>query len=64
MNFMTVLTYVMAIVETGALIGGLVFVTKAIKEKKNSDARRSHYMQGGIYLVVYLVLNLIRNFFL
>lgn len=63
MDFLTVLEYVLAIVETGALIGGLVFVTKAIKEKKDSSARKSRFTQGGIYLAVYLVLNLLRNFY-
>ena len=62
MDFMTVLTYVLAIIETGALIGGLVFVTKAIKEKKDINARRAHFAQGGTYLAVYLVLNVLRNF--
>lgn len=62
MDFLTVLQYILAIVETGALIGGLVFVTKAIKEKKNSDARRNRYIQGGIYLMVYIVLNFLRSF--
>ena len=63
MDFLTTLQYVLAIVETGALIGGLVFVTKAIKEKKNSDARRARYIQGGIYLTVYVLLNFLRNFY-
>lgn len=62
MDFMTVLTYVLAIIETGALIGGLVFVTKAIKEKKDTNARRARFAQGGTYLAVYLVLNVLRNF--
>ena len=63
MDFMTVLQYVLAIVETGALIGGLVFVTKAIKEKQDSSARKARFIQGGIYLIVYLALNLLRNYF-
>ena len=44
------------------LIGGLVFVTKAIKEKKDTNARRARFAQGGTYLAVYLVLNVLRNF--
>lgn len=63
MDFMTVLTYVLAIIETGALIGGLVFLTKAIKEKNDTSARKSRFVQGGIYIAVYLALNLLRNFY-
>ena len=63
MDFMTVLTYVLAVVETGALIGGLVFLTKAIKDKKDSSARRSRFIQGAIYLVVYFALNMLRQFY-
>ncbi|MBR4289948.1 MAG: hypothetical protein IKT52_04820 [Oscillospiraceae bacterium] len=63
MDFMTVLTYVLAIIETGALIGGLVFLTKAIKEKKDTSTRKSRFTQGGIYIFVYLVLNMIRLFY-
>ena len=63
MDFMTVLKYVIAVVETGALIGALTFLSRAFKETNGSPARRSLYIQGGVYAVVYLALNLLRNYF-
>ena len=53
----------LAIIETGALIGGLVFLTKAIKEKKDSSTRKSRFLQGGIYIALYLIMNLLCNFY-
>ena len=64
MDFLTVLTYTMAVVETAALIGALVFATKAIKEKKNTNAKKERQRTSLLYIVVYLVLNVIRNYFL
>ncbi len=62
MDVMTVLINVLAIIETGALIGGLVYLTRAIKEKKDTDARKSRFIQGGIFIAVYLALNVLRQF--
>ena len=64
MDFLTVLTYTMAVVETAALIGALVFATKAIKEKKNTNAKKERQRTSLLYIAVYLVLNVIRNYFL
>ena len=63
MDFLTFLKYVLAIVETGALIGVLVFLTKAFKEKKDEKVRKSHYQKAIPFLLVYLVLNVLRNFY-
>jgi hypothetical protein len=63
MEFLTVLKYVLAVVETGALIGAMVFSSKGIKERKDKDARKSLLMQGGIYFAVYIALNMVRMFY-
>lgn len=60
MDLLTVLKYVLAIVETGALIGALVFSAKGFRERKNKDARKSLLTQGVVYFSVYVVLNMIR----
>lgn len=62
MDFMTLVSYVLAIIETAALIGALVFVTKGMKEKKNTAARKDYYTKAGLFVTVYLVLNVLRNF--
>ena len=62
MDVLTVLMYVAAIVETAALLGALVFATRAMKEKKNADAQKSAMKKAGIFICIYLVLNVLRNY--
>lgn len=69
MDFLTVLSYVLACVETGALLMVLVFITNAMKEKranqkgkkKNVPVSKANYVKAGIFALIYLVLNIIRN---
>ena len=63
MDFMTVLTNILAVVETAALIGGLIYVTRAIREKNDVDVRKAMFIRGAIYFAVYFVLNIMRNFY-
>lgn len=60
MDFMTIMTNVLAVIETAALIGALVFSAKGIREKKDAAVRKSSLTQGGIFFLVYVVLNVIR----
>ena len=60
MDFLTVLKYVMAIIETGALIGAMVTSAKGMKERKNKDARKKLLTQAAAYFAVYIVLNMVR----
>lgn len=61
MDFLTVITYVAAIVETAALLGALVFATRAMKAEKASQEKKDQMKKAGIFLFVYLVLNFLRN---
>ena len=77
MDFLTILSYVLAVVETGALIGALIYVTRALQEKKIQRTRkgkkggkseelvqktvRVYLRNAGISFVIYLVLNYIRR---
>lgn len=63
MNFMTVLINILAVVETAALIGAMVFGTRAIKQKKDSPERKSLLKQAAFYFGVYITLNMVRMFF-
>ena len=45
MDFLTILSYVLAVVETGALIGALIYVTRALQEKKIQRTRKGK--KGG-----------------
>ena len=60
MDFLTVLKYLLATVETAALIGALVFSAKGLKERKNSDFRKAQLTKACIFFGVYIVLNMIR----
>ena len=78
MDFLTILSYVLAVVETAALLGVLVFVTRAMHENKIKRTRQGKkgaksndeveknvaiYKRNAlIFLLVYLVLNVFRNF--
>ncbi|MBR5617617.1 MAG: hypothetical protein IKW50_05475 [Oscillospiraceae bacterium] len=60
MDFFTVLKYILAVVETGALIGALVVSAKGMKEHKNKDRRKNLLMKAVIYFAVYIALNVLR----
>lgn len=77
MDFLTVLSYVLAVVETAALLGALIFATRAMHENKlkrrqgkkgakstdEIDKTVARYKRiAGIFLAVYLVLNVLRNY--
>ena len=59
---MEILSKILMLVETCALVFGLLFATKAIKAKDDAIARKAHYRRAGIYLIVYLLLNVLRQF--
>ena len=78
MDFLTVLSYVLAVVETAALIGALVFVTRAMHENKlkrtqqgrkgaksfdEIDKNIAAFKRNALILFsIYLMLNFLRNF--
>ena len=78
MNFLTTLTYILALVETGSLIASLIYVTRAMHEKKNQRIKKgkkgaqdneiarknvsASYQKACIFFGVYIVLNCIRNY--
>ena len=77
MNFLTILSYILAVVETCALIGSLICVTRALQERKLTRTKRGkkgaksselsrktiagYYRNAGIFLAVYLILNVLRR---
>lgn len=61
MDAMTIIIYLLAIIETGALLCSLVFLTRAGKEAKGSEARKRAFRNAAIFAIVYLTLNIFRN---
>ena len=59
---MDFLTLVLGLVETGALLAALMFATVAMKAKKEDPSRKGYLRRAGIYIGIYLVLNVLRNF--
>lgn len=78
MDFLTILSYLLAVVETGALIGALIYVTQALQEKKIQRTKKgkkggksneqiekavkTYSRNAAVFFVIYLVLNLIRRY--
>lgn len=78
MDFLTLLSYILAVIETGALVAALVYATRAMHEKKidrtkqgkkggkNSEISKTlistYYRNAGIFLFIYLLLNVLRRF--
>lgn len=78
MDFLTILSYVLAVVETGALIATLIYVTQALQEKKiqrtkkgkkggksneqTQKAVKTYSRNAAVFFVIYLILNLIRRY--
>ena len=78
MDFLTLLSYVLAIVETGALIATLVYITRAMHEKKIQRTKQGKkggkssemtqkavslcYRNAAIFFFIYLLLNILRKF--
>lgn len=62
MDALTFISYVLAVVETGALLGALVFATRAMKEAKGTDARKKAFRNAAIFAIIYFALNSIRRF--
>ena len=59
---MDFLIKLLALVETCALVFGLIFATKGIKSKEDLNERKAYYRRAGIYIAIYLVLNILRRF--
>ena len=78
MDFLTILSYIFAVVETAALIFALVYITRAMHERKikrttqgkkgaksNDEIEKAvavYKRNAAVFVFVYLVLNAIRNF--
>ena len=61
MDFLTAFRYILAIVETVALVGALIFATKALQTKKKDEAKKQYRVTSMVYFAVYVVLNILRN---
>ena len=78
MDFQTILSYIFAVVETAALIFALVYITRAMHERKikrttqgkkgaksNDEIEKAvavYKRNATVFFFVYLVLNVVRNF--
>lgn len=57
---MDVVIKILSIVQIGALVFGLLYATKGIKTKNDEMVRKGHYCRAGIYIGVYLLMNVLR----
>lgn len=59
---MDVVIKILSIVQICALVFGLLYATKGIKTKNDEMVRKGHYRRAGIYIGVYLLMNVLRLF--
>ena len=64
MEWMKVLYYAVAVIETAALLGALIFLTRAKKTDKNSPEKKKQTQKAVIFLVALFVLTVLRNTYL
>ena len=57
-------TTAVAVIETVALLAGLYFMTGVIREKKHTPAHKALQKKASICVIVFLALNVIRNYVL
>lgn len=77
MDFLTILKYVLAILETGALIGALIYAARSLHENKNKrkegkkGAKSKETIEKNVsdfkhraivFFLVYLILNVFRRY--
>ena len=78
MDFLTILSYVLAVVETASLIAALVYATRAMHEKKIKRTKQGkkggksseiiekavalYYRNACLFFMIYLILNFVRRY--
>lgn len=78
MDFLTILSYVFAVVETASLIAAMVYATRAMHEKKIKRTKQGkkggksndiiekavalYYRNACISFMIYLILNFVRRY--
>ena len=78
MDFLTILSYVLAVVETACLIAAMVYATRAMHEKKIKRTRsgkkggksneiidkavKLYYRNACLFFMIYLILNFVRRY--
>lgn len=64
MDWMSVLYYAVAVVETVALLGALVFATKGKKADKHAPEKKKFTQLSVICIVAFVVLTTLRKTYL
>ena len=62
MDFMTAVRTLLELIETAAMLGALVYITRGIRMKDNPPARKAFYIKGGIFAVIFVALNLVGGY--
>ena len=64
MDWMTFAGYALSVIETLALLGALVFMTRAKKADKHSPEKKTQMQRSVLFLLGFLVLTVLRRTFL
>ena len=58
MDFLTVIRTVLELIETAAMLGALVYITRGIRMRDNPPARRAMYIRGIVFTAIFVLLNI------
>ena len=59
MDFTTIIPYVLFVLETAALIGALLFLTRAFKAKKKSPEKSWNLRIATLFIFLFLALKIL-----
>ena len=52
----------MELIETVAMLGGLVYITRALRLRDDRKAAKLMYIKGAVYMMIFIVLNVVNGY--
>ena len=62
MDFLTILMTLLELVETAAMLGALVYITRGIRLRDNPPARKQMYTKGFVFGAIFVALNILNGY--
>ena len=62
MDFQTIFMNILELIETAAMLGGLVYITRALRIKDDAALSKAMYLKGGGFMVLFAALNVLTNY--
>ena len=62
MDFTNFFRNLMELIETVAMLGGLVYITRALRLRDDRKAAKLMYIKGAVYMMIFIVLNVVNGY--